>query len=217
MNLKTLTAAVAAATTFAGASGAATLNGLFDVTLAQITGANSTQSQATEANFFSAISSGDSDVFTYIGALDFGTFDGNDGTTIASWLATGGGTVSGLDPTIGGLTLSEPSIGNGTARTTFFQFNKTGVGPADFTVDHDDGMAIFDDGQRIGGFNGPNTQRTTEVTGFDGGNFDLLYVATNGDPSVLKVHVSPVPIPASLPLLLAGVGGLAALRRRARA
>lgn len=215
MRLTTLAAAIAAAMTFAGAAGAATLNGLFNVQVAQITGANSSESEATVANLIFALTSGDFDVFTYDGVLDFGTFDGNDGTTIASWLATGGGAVSGLD--IGGLTLSEPSIGNGTARTTFFVFRTTGLGPADFTVDHDDGMAIFDDGLRIGGFVGPNTQRTTAVTGFDGGQFDLLYVATNGDPSVLRVDVSPVPVPASLPLLLAGVGGLAALRRRARA
>lgn len=220
MMMKTFSAAIVAAVALAGTAGAATMTGLFDVSVVQATNATSSESKATDTNFFNAISASHNtfDTFSYDGALDFGTYDtANDATTILQWLNSGGGTVSGLDATIGGLQLSKPDINAnpGTATSTFFLFIMRGLGAADFLVDHDDGMAIFDV-SRIGGFDGPNTQRTTKVTGFDGGLFQVLYVATNGDPSVLKVDMTPVPVPASLPLLLAGVGGFAFLRRRTR-
>ncbi len=220
MKLRLFTAAIAASIAFAGAAGAVTLNGLFNVQVAQITNVNSSELEATAANFSNAITTGVFDVFTYNGALDFGTFNSDDSTTVASWLATGTpGGVSGLDSTIGDLQLSKPNINAnpGSATTTFFLFTLATLNAADFSITHDDGIALFDDGLRIGGFNGPNGKRTTAVSGFDGGQFDLLYVATNGDPSILKVDMTPVPVPASLPLLLAGLGGFALLRRRARA
>jgi hypothetical protein len=187
------------------------------VQVAQITNANSSQSEATAANFATALGGGVSDVFTYNGDLDFATSDPNDSTTIASWLATGTpGGVSGLNSTIGGLKLSKPDINSnpGSATTTFFLFTLANLGAADFSITHDDGIALFDNGLQIGGFNGPNSQQTTAVNGFGGGQFDLLYVETNGDPSVLNVDMTPVPVPTSLPLLLAGLGGFVVLRRR---
>ncbi|MBT8460225.1 MAG: VPLPA-CTERM sorting domain-containing protein, partial [Boseongicola sp.] len=86
----------------------------------------------------------------------------------------------------------------------------------DFVIDHDDGIAVGDDGVRIGRNDGPTVERTTKVFGFDGGEFSLLYVATNGDPSVLRVNgdLAPIPLPATLPLLLVGMGGLAMMRRK---
>ncbi|WP_438955283.1 VPLPA-CTERM sorting domain-containing protein [Cognatiyoonia sp.] len=42
----------------------------------------------------------------------------------------------------------------------------------------------------------------------------MIYVATNRDPSILNVGLEPVPLPAGLPLLLAGLGGFALVRRR---
>ena len=162
--------------------------------------------------------------FMFEGALDFGTFDGTDGTTIQQWLNTSvGSTTTWIGSDLGDTQLSKDGIGNGTATTSFFYFELVeDLGAGDFIVTHDDGFAIFNGeeaGQnRVGGRNGPTVEVVTEVLGFEGGVFELLYVATNGDPSVLNVNydASEIPVPASLPLLMAGIGGLAFMRRRAK-
>lgn len=214
---------------------ATTVTGTFTVVFANVSGLNSTQSQATLGNVTSAIGLANGDptpgfgtregvgAFTYTGALDFGTSDPNDGTTIGQWLESGSGDVTGIggNPLSAGISpgafdlqLSKPNISNGTATSTFFFFSTSFADALDVFVTHDDGFALFDDGVRIGGVNGPISQRTTRVDGFDGGFFEFAYVATNGDPSVLIVQA--VPVPAALPLMLAGLGGLFAMRRRAR-
>jgi hypothetical protein len=90
--------------------------------------------------------------------------------------------------------------------------------PADFTIVHDDGVAVFDDAAEIGFNRGPTGETTTFVEGFNGCTLEFLYVATNGNPSILEVDASPVPLPATAPLL-AGALGLAgwAVRRRRKA
>lgn len=198
---------------------AATLGGTFKVTAVNVQNITGTASQATEGNYLAAlgVAANPRDEFTYTGLLDFGTFDETDGTTIAGWLGAG---ATGLDDAFGKLQLSKPDIGNGTATTTFFFFDRFGpLTAGEFTVKHDDGMAIFDDGVLLGGTLGPTVQVTTNVTGFDGGAFSLLYVATNGDPSVLHVETTatPVPLPAPVALLIAGVAGLGLVARRRKA
>ncbi len=221
--LKSIFAASIVAAAMATSASAATLNGFFEVTAVNAVELDRDASKATIENAEAAYNAmiDDSyvnprDDFTYEGDLHFGTFDGSDGTTIADWLATGGGTVTGLDTDFGALQLSKPSIGDGTATTTFFLFTTILNMVGDFVIEHDDGVAVGDDGVRIGGREGPNTVKTTEVFGFDGGEFSLLYVATNGDPSVLKVNgdLTPIPLPATLPLLLVGMGGIAMMRRK---
>lgn len=242
--LKRTLAAFAAFTLSAAALSAATVTGPFLVTAVHVDSQlNRTESQATAANFndaFQKAVDGEAgysrDVFEYEGELDFGTFDRTDATTIADWLATGTpGGLRDLDSSFGALQLSAPNIGNGTATTTFFLFSEDDfvpTGPGKLTIMHDDGVLAGSlvalnptspSDRRIqvdttyAAFAGPNGQRTT--TGFfdDSGFFDVLYVATNGDPSVLKVDVTAVPLPAGLPLLLIGLGSIAALRRRQRA
>ena len=141
--------------------------------------------------------------------------DRNDSTTIAQFLASAGGIVSGLDAGFGARQLSAPNIRKGTATTTIFHFvMQTAAAAGDLLFTHDDGIRVFEDGTQIGAYRNPTSQRDTEIAGFGGGQLSFFYVATNGDPSVLRASVSPVPLPASLSFLLAGFGGLALLRRR---
>ena len=198
---------------------AATVSGTFNVKVVNQTNLNSTQSEATIGNFNTYYGLGSDganrDTFTYTGDLFFG----DSAATIASWLATNAtGIVAGLDATVGGKLLSACCIDatpNGTATTTFFLFEGVGnFGASDFVITHDDGIAVYDDGVWIGGNNGPTSKVTTYVNGFNGGAFSLLYVATNGNPSILKV--AAVPLPAGGLLLIGAIGGLAALRRRKR-
>jgi hypothetical protein len=199
---------------------AATLSGTFNVVAVNKANLNSAQSQASRDDFLAA-QSGDPtlynvDDFSYTGALNFGTSDGTDATTILDWLNTGGGVISGLDAGFGALQLSKPNISNGTATSTFFQFVMEIDNPVtEFAVRHDDGIGIYDDGGFLGGFQNPTSVKNTSVFGFDGGEFQLIYVATNGDPSILEV--SAVPLPAGGLLLLTALGGVAALRRKRKA
>jgi hypothetical protein len=196
---------------------AATVTGSFNVKVVNQTGLNFDQSKATIANFNTYYGLGtdgvNKDAFTYTGDMDFG----NAADTIAAWLDTATGVVSGLDAVVGALTLSMPNIYAGTATSSFFLFEGVGYfDPADFSILHDDGIAVYDDGVRIGGNDGPTPAITSLVNGFTGGKFSLLYVATNGNPSILNATFtpSPVPLPAAGFLLIGAIGGLAALRRR---
>ena len=213
----TLSALAIVAVSAVSAAAATTLSGTFTVQVVNKTGLNSAQSEATRANFdtyFNAATDNvTKDTFTYTGALDFATFGANT-TTIAQWLASNVPGTEDINATVGGKQLSKADINNGSATSTFFLFTLASLGATNFSIDHDDGIAVFDDGVRIGGNNGPTSQVTTAVNGFNGGKFELLYVATNGNPSVLKVNATAVPVPAAGFLLLGALGGLAALRRR---
>ncbi len=220
MKTTIIAAATVALLAVAGTAHAATLGGTFAVTAVNVTGVNRAQSEATELAFNNALNGlsgtiAGSDTFMYSGKLSFETLGGND-TTIGEWLGTGvGGSVSGLD--IGGLQLSKSNIDNNSATTTFFLFERLAdLGAGSFTVTHDDGIAVFDDGAFLGGLKGPTVKKVTPVGGFTGGKFSILYVATNNNPSILNVdaNVAPVPLPAALPLLAAGLAGLGFMRLR---
>jgi hypothetical protein len=229
MRTTALAAAAIALGGLFGAAQAATVNGFFYVTAINALNQNASQSEATDANAQAAFNNAYAGVsgfayanFEYDGMLDFGTDNGTN-TTIAEWLASGvNGSVTNLDPTFGALQLSKGDVDQGTATTTFFVFTQSiETGPTDFTVTHDDGFALYqitDVAKEIGGSLGPNTVMTTPVPGFTGGFLAVLYVATNADPSILKVDidVAPVPLPAGFPLLAAGLAGLAVLGMRRR-
>jgi len=193
-----------------GAASAATLNGTFTINIYQTLLATSAESDATVGNlrpleFLETI--------TYIGDLAFATF-GNDTTTIGQWLATGTGTVTGLSLGTAGLQQSKANINDGTATTTFYDIVASFTSAFNSSIDHDDGISVFDDGNLIASSAAPTNVTTTAANGFNGGTWRLIYAATNSDPSVLNVTTTPIPVPAAGFLLIGALGGLAFLRRR---
>lgn len=217
------------------ASATTLLSGVFNVTAVNVTNLSSSESAATMSNFNAAVAgtlgnpaSGPnpsvfhSDTFVYDGFLNFSVGQPqNANQRIDHWLDTAGGDVMGLSSVFAALQMSFPNISTGSATTTFFLFERIGNLTAGvFDIRHDDGVALFDDGVRTGGFDGPNGVRNTNGISFDGGNLGILYVATNGNPSVLQVRTTslpaPVPVPAALPMLLAALGGLGWMARRRR-
>jgi len=225
--IKTILAAGIAALAFATSASAATVGGTFSVFSVNVSDVNAAESSATLDNFFDAQSGAlgafnGADEFEYEGLLDFRVGGGNTaGTSIEDFLDTGTGTVSDLDSTFGDLQLSNPNIKKGSATTTFFAFLLQDVlGAGTLTFTHDDGIRAFelteggpiDIGSSIDEGR-PTGERVTQIE-FGGGQLAFIYVATNGNPSVLEVDLAPVPLPASLSFLLAGFGGLALLRRR---
>ncbi|MCU0906023.1 MAG: VPLPA-CTERM sorting domain-containing protein [Rhodobacteraceae bacterium] len=217
--MKLLSVAALIATLVTGAAQAATLTGTFGITVYNYNSdgnaANAHASSAVLANIATRTNV-ISDSFTYTGALNFAVTAAQDApTTIGQWLATAGGTVSGLDSTVANRQLSL----SGYRATSFFVITAAFANGFNATIRHDDGISVFDDGAQIATFAQPTTARTTIANGFDGGAWSLFYVAANGNPSILQVEAdqqpTPVPVPAALPLLAAGLGALAFFRRRA--
>lgn len=213
--MKFLSIAALVAGLAGGAAHAATLTGTFNITAYNYDSlgndANSYASSGVLANI-GARANVISDTFTYTGALSFGTPAQQ---TVGTWLGTGGGTVSGLDTALAGRTLSS----SGYRSTTFFVITAAFATGFNATINHDDGVSVFDDGAQIATYAQPTTERTTIANGFNGGAWSLFYVAANGNPSILRVNAdvqpTPVPVPAALPLLAVGLGALSVLRRRA--
>lgn len=80
------------------------------------------------------------------------------------------------------------------------------------TITHDDGVSVFQGGNRLGSTTaGPTSEITESVLIATTGDTLLYFGRQNGAPSVLTVAV---PEPASIAIFGAGLLGLAALRRR---
>lgn len=222
--MKKLTLAAVAATTmlFAGAADATSyLNGTFSVDIRQRVDVDRDEASATVANFDVATLLG---TITYTGDINFGLteFVGVDSpSTIRNFLDTNiGGSYSVTSSAVSGFLdkqLSKGSIDDGSAIATFFEF--TAPGDDDTirgTIIHDDGIMMSLDDILVAESGRPTKVISTPFAAGSGA-VNLLYVATNSDPSVLRVEVAPVPLPAAGGLLVAGLAGLGFLSRRRKA
>ena len=166
---------------------------------------------------------------TYTGGLDF--FRDNDPSTVGEFLASGGGTVTGLTAAAedwilssgaGGGPNPDASGSRGSFRwTTLFVITPTTPFDSGFygEIVHDDGIGLYENGELVtpSGKTEPTSIVTTPYR-LEGGDFELVYVAANGDPSKLEVSAVPLPFAG---LLMAGAlgaigvayGGVARRRR----
>ncbi|MEM8977872.1 MAG: VPLPA-CTERM sorting domain-containing protein [Pseudomonadota bacterium] len=221
MTLRTIGFAALAAFATVGAANATSvspitgnfLTGVFNVTVSNFNAhGHASNAAATQANIDAADVL---DNFVYSGPLNFAVPNPTDEDleSIGDFFATASGTVSGLDTDIANLRLSTPHF----QTTTILTFERVINQSFDVTAQHDDGIAIFDDGSEILAYTNPTGVRTTGPGAFDGGTFRVIYAAANGNPSVLRVttaNIAPVPLPAPAALLGMGVLGLGLLRRK---
>jgi hypothetical protein len=218
--MKKLLSAVALTVAFAMPSVAATLSGTFTIDIRNFfdtatsgPGANVVtqgNSAATAANFNAQASDA---VITYTGNINFGIGSGNSNTTtIANFLASAGGVVTASPAAQAFLNSTLLSQGS-YVTTTFFKITGKFLSSYEGTITHDDGITLLARDLTGGVSAPPTSQRNTKFTA-TGGNFTLYYASANGNPSILKIDVSEVPVPAAGFLLVGALGGLMALRRR---
>lgn len=216
---KVLTAAATSAALLVGAAttaSAAILTGTFTVDFQNFDASgSSSNASASLATYNDNIVE---DTFIYTGPLDFSSTVG--APTVAEFFASAGGSLSNVDVDLSNYTLSTGagSPGSGTfGTTTLLRFMKTFSPSASFygTISHDDGITLFADGSPVATSAAPTPLETTNYS-FNGSDFDLIYVAANGDPSILQVSAVPVPA-AGLLLLTALAGGAAVAHRRRKA
>ena len=134
---------------------------------------------------------------TYTGSLDFFT---PPGTTILAFLQSGGGLLS--DTT--GLNIAH-STGN-FQTTTLLDITWNASLPGG-TIEHDDGISLYDDGILVTPASAALPTVAVDTTyGPVSGNLRLIYSAANSNPEVLQV--TAVPIPGAVWLFGSGVLGL---------
>ena len=176
------------------------------------TGGNSSCSAlaTNAATFGTTISTGTWTSTLAGGGLNFSVPTG--GTdTVQTFLNSGTGSYVGTNTPLG-QTLSTSGLGT----QTEFVFTGTLAVPSSITITHDDGFAFYlGSVLNSGSQPNPTTPITTTITSGSGA-FTLYYVSSNGLPETLDFTVSPIPLPATVWLFGAGLGGLALLTRRRR-
>lgn len=201
-------AAIAAGAATFGTANAAVLTGTFNIGVYNYNaGGSSAAADATAANVAAHNVAGEFlGNFTYTGDLNFITTGGG-GSSILEFLQSAGGALSSTT----GLNTLISAGGFGT--TTLLDITANLGALANGVISHDDGISLFQNGVLIVDSAAPTVDINTPFT-FAGGAFRLIYSAANGNPEVLRVDASPVPLPGALLLFMGGLGGLGAVTRR---
>lgn len=128
----------------------------------------------------------------YVGQLNFGNnLSQSVPSTIGEFLSSGSGTYSPpLSGTVAATRLSWPSFTD----TTVFVIRFTEGAIPDGSIDHDDGVGLYVNGtlQTAPGAAAPATVTTSTFAG-PAGEYELIYVAANGNPSILRARGTPAP------------------------
>lgn len=206
MNRRLLLALVVAATLVAGGTAqAGYLTGTFTIDIGRTSAAVAGKDDATFNNPLLS-SPYLLETITYNGDLNFFTPPGN---TIGEFLASGGGS-SNVSAGTAGLVISTGNF----VTTTVFRISGT-TGAINGSIRHDDGMGLYrPNGSTIAASITPTVAIDTPYS-FEGGAFQLVYVAANDNPEVLQFNVVPDG-GATLMLLGGALVGLGALRRKFR-
>lgn len=139
--------------------------------------------------------------------------------TIGGFLATGNATGT-YTPVSGNTNLTLSTAGSGTQSAFFFSGGVLNPVGDSISVTHDDGFSLYLGSHLEYSSASPTAPKTdnflvpaADIAAF-GSAFEIVYVASNGLPEQLNFTVSPVPLPATVWLFGAGLGGLALMRRR---
>jgi hypothetical protein len=108
----------------------------------------------------------------------------------------------------------------GFANVTIMEFTFTDTSTEIFSVNHDDGVSLFDITTSSGNLlplsaSAPTTLRTDSVL-IQPGTYELWFAEANGLPATLQATSTVVPLPGALPLFASGLLGLGLLGRRKR-
>ena len=199
--------AIVATTVMSGAAHAAPLYGTYTIDIYNYDSlGNSSNADASAVNVGANTLTGS---ISYTGNLDFFTSTGTT-PTIGEFLNSGGGTIIGGNA---GLFATVMSIG-GFTTTTLLDIYGTFASAVTGTIDHDDGVTLYDSTTAIVLNSAAPTSPITSPFAAQAGAFRLIYSAANGNPEELRVDVAAVPVPAAGLMLLGALGGLGAMRRR---